>query len=87
MSRLGRSKYAQEQYVEVGKKVIAAGVDILIIIGEDSKKIGRTAVKLGMNENNVYYANNQNDVDKYINPYLRKDTIILLKSDEERVEL
>lgn len=87
MSRLGRSKYAQEQYVEVGKKVIAAGVDILIIIGEDSKEIGRTAVKLGMNENNVYYANNQNDVDKYINPYLRKDTIILLKSDEERVEL
>lgn len=87
MPNLGTGKYAEEQYAKMGKKVVEAGVDILVIIGNDPKDIGRTAVKLGMDENNVFYAKDQNDVDTYISPYMEKDTIILFKSYKEKVEL
>jgi UDP-N-acetylmuramoyl-tripeptide--D-alanyl-D-alanine ligase len=87
MPNLGTGKYAQEQYVEMGKKVVETGVDILIIVGNNTKEIGQSAIKFGMDENNVFYAKDQNDVNKYINPYMEKGTIILFKSYKEKVEL
>lgn len=87
MPALGTNKYAQEQYAKMGRKAVEAGVDILIIVGDIPKEIGRTAIKLGMDKNKVFYAKDQMDVDKYTSPYLDKDTIILFKSYKENVDL
>jgi UDP-N-acetylmuramoyl-tripeptide--D-alanyl-D-alanine ligase len=87
MPALGTGKYAQEQFAKMGRKVVEAGVDMLIIIGDIPKEIGRTAIRLGMDKNNVFYAKDQMDVDSYLRPYLDKNTIILFKSSEENVNL
>lgn len=87
MYNLGKSDYAQEQYAEMGKKVVEAGVDILIIVGVTPKGIGRKAIELGMDKNNVYYIKSKNDIYKIISPYLEKDSIILLKVAYEIIRL
>ena len=87
MYNLGTSDYAQEQYAEMGKKVVEAGVDILIILGVKPKGIGRKAIDLGMDKNNVHFAKNKNEVYKYVSPYLKKNTIILLKTPDENIQL
>jgi UDP-N-acetylmuramoyl-tripeptide--D-alanyl-D-alanine ligase len=87
MYNLGTSDYAQEQYAEMGKKVVEAGVDVLIILGDKPKGIGRTAIALGMSKNNVYFAKNKSEVYKFVSPYLEKNTIILLKTPDENIQL
>jgi UDP-N-acetylmuramoyl-tripeptide--D-alanyl-D-alanine ligase len=87
MYNLGTGEYAQEQYAEMGRKVIEAGVDILIIVGVTPKGIGRKAIELGMDKNNVYYAKDKNEMHKFINPYLDENSIILLKVAYEIIRL
>lgn len=87
MYNLGTSDYAEEQYAEMGKKVVEAGVDVLIILGDKPKGIGRNAIALGMDKNNVYYAKNKNEVYKFVSPYLEKNIIILLKTPDENIQL
>jgi UDP-N-acetylmuramoyl-tripeptide--D-alanyl-D-alanine ligase len=79
MYNLGTSEYAQEQYAEMGRKVVETGVDILIIVGVKPKVIGTKAIELGMDKNNVYFVKDKHEIYKYIKPYLDENSIILLK--------
>jgi len=79
MPRLGLSDYAIEQYASIGRKVVETGVDLLIVIGDEAKEIGRTALKLGMKKSNIYFSNNGTDIYEIIHPYLNENSIVLLK--------
>jgi UDP-N-acetylmuramoyl-tripeptide--D-alanyl-D-alanine ligase len=87
MYNLGSSKYAQEQYAEMGKRVVEAGVDILIIVGVTPKGIGRKAIELGMDKNNVYYAKDKNEMHKYLKPFLNENSVVLMKVAYEIITL
>jgi UDP-N-acetylmuramoyl-tripeptide--D-alanyl-D-alanine ligase len=87
MYNLGTSEYAQNQYEEMGKKVVEAGVDILIIIGDEPKGIGRKAIELGMDKNSVYFAKDKHEMLKFIEPHLNENSVVLLKVAYEIIKL
>ena len=47
-------EYSKELHEKVGKEVVKNKIDILIIIGENSKYIASIAIEKGMNENDIY---------------------------------
>lgn len=79
MPQLGKGVYADEQYREMGQKAVDTQVDLLIVVGEKARVIGKTALKLGMAANQVHFCETGNEVFQILQPHLQKDTTILLK--------
>jgi UDP-N-acetylmuramoyl-tripeptide--D-alanyl-D-alanine ligase len=79
MPSIGESKYAAEQYVRMGKKVVETGLDFLLVIGEEAKAIGTTAIKLGMDKSKVYFSKDGSDITKVLSPLLNYNSSILIK--------
>ena len=77
--RLGEGKTAEQQYQYIANKVIETDVDKLIITDEKSMEIGKNAIMLGMNPNDIYYCFTDEAVSKTIIPFLTPGTIVLLK--------
>ena len=50
---------------KVGEEVVKNNIDILIAVGKEAENIVNNAIKLGMNEDNIYYYNsNKEAIDK-----------------------
>ncbi len=79
MVRLGETDDAIEQYAQMGQKVVKTGVDLLVVVGEEAKEIGRKALELGMGKTKVYFCNDAAEIFNRIQPFLNEDTMILLK--------
>ena len=72
--------YAKQLHEKVGKAVVDSKIDILICTGENAKYIVQEAQKQGMNENNIFYFENKEDILKNITEIWKKGDIILLKA-------
>ena len=87
MYNLGTGPLADEQYEKMGKKVVEAGVDILVIIGDNPKEIGRKALELGMAKDKVFFIKNGTRVLNTLEPYLNDNVVLLLKACEDNVTI
>jgi UDP-N-acetylmuramoyl-tripeptide--D-alanyl-D-alanine ligase len=87
MYNLGTGSIAQNQYSEMGKEVVEAGVDFLVIIGQKPVEIGLSALAHGMNKDKVIFINSGNEVLNTVKPFLNENTIVLLKACEDKVIL
>ena len=79
MPRLGEGIYADEQYAKMGEAAIQHNTDVLIVVGEEAKEIGRKALELGMDPGNVFYTDNGTELMQILAPYLNENSILLLK--------
>lgn len=79
MPQLGESEYAQQQYAKMGEKAVATNVDLLIVVGQEAKEIGLSALRQGMNEHCVYFCETGSQIYKIVEPHLDQSAIILLK--------
>ncbi|MEH7331956.1 UDP-N-acetylmuramoyl-tripeptide--D-alanyl-D-alanine ligase [Neobacillus drentensis] len=79
MPQLGDGDYAQQEYAKMGGRALDAKLDLLIVIGDQAKKIGSRAIELGMDPSNVFFSNDGNELYQILQPYLNQDSIILLK--------
>jgi len=79
MPQLGDSEYAEEQYARMGEKVVETGVDLLFVVGQEAMEIGRKALQLSMDPIKVHFCNSGTEIYPLIQPYINKDTTLLLK--------
>jgi len=87
MYNLGTGSLADEQYREMGKKVVEVGVDILVIIGDIPKEIGRRALELGMAKDKVFFIEDGIEALDILNPYLNDEVVLLLKACEDKTTI
>lgn len=79
MPQLGIETYAEQEYAKMGEKALETQVDILIVVGDEAKAIGRRALELGMDPSKVYFSNTGTEIYQILLPYLNQDSILLLK--------
>ena len=72
--------FSKELHEKVGKEVYKNNIDILICTGENARYIVESAKKSGMNEKNVYYFNNKNQTQEFIESNWKKGDTILFKA-------
>jgi UDP-N-acetylmuramoyl-tripeptide--D-alanyl-D-alanine ligase len=81
ISNLGTGPYSIEQHEKIGEKVAEIGVDYLIVIGTLAESIGKRAIAVGMNKDNVYFSKTGAEIMTVLKPYLNSDSTILFKVD------
>ena len=73
-------EFSKQMHEKVGEEVAKNNIDILIAVGKAAKNIVNNAIKFGMNKNNVYhYNNNEEAVDK-VKKVAKEGDIILVKA-------
>ena len=72
--------YTNEFHTNMGDVVASNDIDILITIGEYSKLIGKRAIELGMNSNNIYSFDNEEQAHEFLDKFLESNDIVLLKA-------
>lgn len=79
MPRLGEGIYAEEQYAKMGAAAVQHNTDVLIVVGDEAKEIGRKALALGMDSTKVFFTDNGTELMNILTPYLNENSILLLK--------
>lgn len=72
--------YTSEFHANMGDVVVNNSIDILITIGEHSKLIAKRAIELGMNSNNIYSFDKEEQSHEFLDKFLECDDIVLLKA-------
>ncbi len=72
--------FSKTLHEKVGKEVAKNKVDILITVGDLSKDISRKAIEDGMDKNNVYLFNNNDEAINLLNKIIEKEDAILIKA-------
>ena len=73
-------EYTNEHHTKLGDVVFNNNIDILITIGEYSKLIGERAISLGMNKDNIYSFDKEDDSYSFLDKFLTDNDIVLLKA-------
>lgn len=73
-------EFSAELHSNVGKEVYANKIDILIVVGKESKNISIAAKACGMNSNKIYECNDNDEAIKKIKEIINKGDIILIKA-------
>lgn len=71
--------YTNDFHTQLGDVVVENEIDVLVTIGEYSKLIGKRAVQLGMNEENIYTFAKESDSYLFLEEFLNRNDIVLLK--------
>lgn len=79
MPQLGDGQYANQEYAKMGEKAKETNVDLLIVVGDEAKEIGRRALELGMDKNKVHFCETGTEIYKILQPCLNEKAVILLK--------
>lgn len=79
MPRLGEGVYADEQYAKMGEAAVQHKADVLIVVGDEAKEIGRKALELGMDPGKVFFTDDGIELMNILTPYLNENSILLLK--------
>lgn len=79
MPQLGSNKYSEKQYRMLGKSVVKAKIDFLIIVGNNCKSIAIAAIDFGFDKNRIFYSDNGQKIYNIIKPRINKNTTVLLK--------
>lgn len=72
--------YSEKIHREIGKYVAQNQIDLLYLIGDNSKYIKDEALKYGMSENNIFYFDSRSDLLNKMNCEIKKDDVILFKA-------
>lgn len=72
--------YAEKIHRKVGKEIANNSIDLLFAIGENSKYIVEEAINNGMNNENIYYINNKEDLIEKIKQSMKSNDYILFKA-------
>ena len=72
--------FSEELHRKVGKEVADNNIDKLFTIGESAKYIMEEAIKNGISDKNVYYANTQEELIKMLKEELQNEDTILVKA-------
>ena len=73
-------EFSNELHLKVGKSVYENNIDLLVTVGDYSKKIAEGACILGMPEENVKSVDNNSDAIKFLEKVIIGDSAILLKA-------
>lgn len=73
-------EYTKELHSKVGEEVVKNNVDILITVGENSKEIGKEAIRQGFNKSNIFITEDANNATKKLKELLKTNDIILIKA-------
>lgn len=73
-------EYSDKLHKEVGKEVAKNKIDLLFCAGKYSKNIVNEAIESGMNENNVYYMENKENLLEKLETIIKKGDTILVKA-------
>jgi UDP-N-acetylmuramyl pentapeptide synthase len=79
MPQLGDGEDARREYAKIGEKAVEAGVDVLIVVGDEAKEIGRKALELGMDPNDVFFCRTGTEVYAILQTFANRDAVVLLK--------
>lgn len=77
MPQLGTAGFSE--YDRIGESVVQTGVDFLIIIGNEAKRIGVKALERGLKTAQVRFCQDGADLYKALNPHLNNNSLILFK--------
>ena len=73
-------EYSKKLHEDVGREVFENKIDILICCGENAKYIVKSAKESGMKEDNIYYFENKEKMEKFIRENWKKGDVILFKA-------
>lgn len=73
-------EYTNEHHINMGDVVVDNNIDVLVTIGEYSKLIGERAKELGMDKNNIFSFNKEDDSYSFLNELLTGNDMVLLKA-------
>ena len=73
-------EYSKELHQKVGKEVVKNNIDILICSGENSKYIVKSAKECGMSEDKIYYFEDRNKIQEFIEQNWNNGDSILFKA-------
>lgn len=73
-------EYSQELHKKVGSEVAENNIDILITLGEKAIDIAKSARETGMNEKNIYYFKDREELNKFIRDNWKSGDNILFKA-------
>ncbi len=79
MPQLGEGQYAKQEYAKMGEKAVKTDVNLLVVVGEEAKEIGKRALKLGMDPSKVHFCETGTEIYEIIQPYLTEKAVLLLK--------
>jgi len=80
MLELGRESV--EKHKEIGKKVKAVGVDVLITVGERSRDIDRGAEEAGMKRDNIFHFSNSDEAGLFVQERIRQGDLVFVKGSQ-----
>jgi len=69
-----------EGHINVGKNAYAAGVDLLVAVGERSRYIAQGAIQAGMDSNRVHYFSTKNEATNYLSQKIDNSWTLLFKA-------
>ena len=72
--------YSEEMHITLGDVVVNNSIDVLVTIGECSKLIKDRAISLGMNKDNVYSFDKEEDSYSFLDELLGSEDVVLLKA-------
>lgn len=73
-------KFSKQMHEKMGEEVVKNNIDYLITVGREAKNIAQRAKILGMNKNNIYVYEQNNDAANKINEISKPGDIILIKA-------
>lgn len=72
-------EYTIFYHTNLGDVVFENGIDILITVGEYSKLIGKRAIEVGFNKDNIYSFDKEDESYEFLDGFLGDNDIVLLK--------
>ncbi len=73
-------EFSKKIHMEVGKKVVQEGIDLLVTVGEEARFIALSAKENGMKQNQVYSFHENKEVLYFLKKELKKGDAILFKA-------
>ncbi len=73
-------EFSDELHTNVGKCVSENNVDVLVTVGNYSKKIVESAVNNGMKKEDVYNVDNNGKAIELINKNIKENSVVLIKA-------
>ncbi len=73
-------EFSQSMHEQIGEEVYKNKIDILITVGKEAKSIGNKAIALGMNKEDVYQYNDNEEAISKIKQIEETEDVILVKA-------
>ncbi len=72
--------YSKDLHEKVGEEVVKNKIDILITVGEEAKNTVKKSIELGMNKENIYHFDTNEQAIKILKEILKPEDAVLVKA-------